>query len=48
MSTYISKVTVPDYDKNSKKVIWALELRLRKIVTFKSTAMSLKLFTADA
>ena len=28
-----SKVTVPDYDKNIKKVIRALELRLRKIIT---------------
>jgi len=41
-------VTVPDYDKNIKKVIRALELRLRKIVTFKSTAISFKLLTADA
>ena len=39
---------VVNYDKNITKVIRALELRLRKIVTFKSTAISFKLFTAGA
>ena len=39
---------VVNYDKNITKVIRALELRLRKIVKFKSTAISFKLFIADA